>query len=499
MRIGRWVLGLLVLFFFVCFLLRGGIVHDPDFGWHIQTGNHILKYGIAYYDPFSYSMPSYPFVDHEWLSNVTWASTYNAWGSIPLLIVYSLFAVGSLLLQVKIGDKKWASIPFFLAAGTLFEFVGIRTQVMTWFFLSVLLFVLYQPNVWSKWRFMLPFLFLAWANLHGGFGIGLGVLAIFLIGRLLEEKKAVKETLFILFLCIVATLINPFGFRLWGEFWSQLTDSNLRWSITEWYPAIYFMNMAFWIYFMLSVFLVIRYWKKYTKTEIVLYFLLLLAALSSMRNIPIWVIASFSLTVRGLSLLAHEAAKYLYGKERFVIGYRGFFIIAIGFYLPQLAAFFYGAYALHEYQHTDPVQAVAYLHKHLPTRQIFSTYDWGGYLIWQLPQKKVFIDGRMPSWRWDKNIPGESNYAFMEYKNVLTEKESFAWFAAKYHINTLLVPTSDLVPQQTKIFGIRISQNSWLKKLFFSWKSFYGVVQQAKKMGWRVVYQDNTAVILEQR
>lgn len=118
--------------------------------------------------------------------------------------------------------------------------------------------------------------------------------------------------------------------------------------------------------------------------------------------------------------------------------------------------------------------------------------SYGNYL-----KKKVFIDGRMPSWRRQKNIPGESKYAFMEYKDVLTGTESFAFFVAKYHINTLLVPASDLKSQQSKIFGIPVSQNSWLKKLFFSWKSFYGVIQQAKKMGWKVVYQDDTAVILE--
>lgn len=229
----------------------------------------------------------------------------------------------------------------------------------------------------------------------------------------------------------------------------------------------------------------------------ILYFLLLLAALSSMRNIPIWVIASFTFTLRGFSYLTHEASRHLYGKERFLIGYRGFFIIALGFFLPQLIAFFYGAYVLHKYQNQYPSQAVAYFHTHLPIKQIFTTYDWGGYLIWKLPGKKVFIDGRMPSWRWQKNIPGESNYAFMEYKAVLTGKESFAWFTSKYHISTLLIPTTDLTPQQANIFGIPISQNSWFKKYFLSWKSFYDVAQQAKRMGWKVVYQDKLAVVLE--
>ncbi|MBI3559155.1 hypothetical protein HY085_02055 [Candidatus Gottesmanbacteria bacterium] len=38
---------------------------------------------------------------------------------------------------------------------------------------------------------------------------------------------------------------------------------------------------------------------------------------------------------------------------------------------------------------------------------IFNTYEWGGYLVWKLPDNKIFVDGRMPAWQ-DEN--GESPY-----------------------------------------------------------------------------------------
>src|SRR4029077_3291659 len=184
-----------------------------------------------------------------------------------------------------------------------------------WFFLSLLLCILFQKKLWRKFRYFLPFLFVVWANLHGGFGVGIGVLGIVLLGNMFENKGKKTETLLILGLCIVATLLNPYGVRLWWEFWMQLSDTQLRWSIEEWYPAIYFSNIAFWTYVMLSVFLVIKYRKRYTRTELVLYFFLFIEALSSMRNIPLWIIASFSLTVRGISLLYQEASKYQHGSK----------------------------------------------------------------------------------------------------------------------------------------------------------------------------------------
>jgi len=477
--------------------LRGVIIEDPDFGWHIQAGNLLIKQGISYVDPFSYSMPSYPFVDHEWLTNVILTLIFITFSTAPLLVLFSCLAIGSLFLQTIVVEKKWVSIPFFLAAGTLFEFVGIRTQILTWCFLSFLLLVLFQEKLWEKLRFFLPVLFFLWANLHGGFGIGLGVLSIVLIGRCLEEKSAIKETFLILLLCMATTLINPFGIRLWWEFWMQLSDTQLRWSITEWYPAIYFTNFAFWIYFSLSLLLIIRYRRQYTRTELFLYYFLLLEALLSMRNIPIWVISSFIFTMRGLSLLQQDATKYLYGNNRFVIAYKGFFIIVVVVFLPQLVAFFYSAYYLHSYENAYPVKAVAYLHQHLPSQQILSSYDWGGYLIWKLPEKKVFIDGRMPSWRWHANKRGESNYSFDEYKKVLSGEISFSNFVAKYHVSTLLIPKSDLLKPEITVFGIRIDNSSWLGRFFISWRSFYGVVQEAKKMGWQEIYHDQRAVIIQ--
>ena len=493
----HWIFALLFILIFTAFLLRGIAVPDPDFGWHIRTGSYILQQGIPHTDPFSYSMPSYLFVDHEWLTNILWSQTLSHWGMFPLLISTTLLAVGSLLLQVLIGKTKATSILLFLAAGTLFEFVGVRLQITTWFFLSFLLCILFDQKLWRRWRFLLPLLFLLWANLHGGFGIGLGVLGIVLIGKSWEEKKLVKERMLVFGLCLLATLINPYGIRLWGEFWTQFTDTNLRWTIAEWYPAYYFTNIAFWIYFSLSVILVTRYRRHYIKTELALYLVLLAEGLLSMRNIPIWVISSFFLTARAVQLLQKDAAKYTLGKERFAIAYKGFFVIALGIFMPQVALFFYGTYGLHEDQHLYPTNAVAYLQDHKPVEQIFTQYDWGGYMDWQMPEKKVYIDGRMASWRWHANIKGESNYAFDEYRNVLIGKIPFTAFVQKYHISTMLIPTDQLIPPAMKIFGITIPKNSFLQKLFVSDFSFYKVVQEAKKQGWREIYQDDTSVIFE--
>ena len=302
----------------------------------------------------------------------------------------------------------------------------------------------------------------------------------------------------LLLLCVGATFLNPFGTRLWGEFWMQLSDTSLRWEIQEWYPAVYFTNIAFWVYAMLSAFLIIRYWRKFELAELVLSLFLFVEGLSSMSNIPLYVIVSFSMTVRGLTYLADEAGRYKYGLERFKKAYVVFFIVSLCLFIPQLGLYIYGVYFQGSGKDPNPTAAVAYLSANLPQGQIFTSYDWGGYLDLQLPQKKVFIDGRMPSWRYTEAPPqGESNYAFRDYRNVLIGKIRFAPFAAKYDIDTVMLPANELHREKVKVLGIDVDKSSLLRSLFTSPMSFSVLVPQMKALGWKEVYHDDQVIIFE--
>src|SRR3972149_6328374 len=82
------------------FLLRGVIWLDPDFGWHLRMGEIILREGIPKTDPFSYTMPSYPFVDQTWLIDVVMARLYPAIGAIGLAGFYAVFLTLTLAIGV---------------------------------------------------------------------------------------------------------------------------------------------------------------------------------------------------------------------------------------------------------------------------------------------------------------------------------------------------------------------------------------------------------------
>ncbi len=494
----RYLLAILFISTFFFFVLRGTIAQDPDFGWHVRIGELIATTGkIPTTDPFSYTMPSYHFVDHEWLTDILLAKIYSWIGVFPITVGFAFLGICALFIASRGADKRWIPVPLFLAAGTLFEFMGIRPQIISWVLLALLMFLLWQKTIWKRWRFFVPLLFLLWANIHGGFAIGIVVLSITILGQMIEQRQVERKNLLVLFLSLIATCINPYGYHLWIEVFKSLADPTLRSSIQEWYPAIYFTNIAFWIYAALSLFLILRYRKLFSVTTVVLYGFLLISGLASMRNIPIFVIVSFFPTMQAISYLYAESGKHLYGKERFAKAYVGFSIICLCLFLPQLGAFLYGTYILKEGHNTYPEGAVAYLRENTPQQHIFSSYDWGGYLIWQLPSQKVFIDGRMPSWRNTSAPSTESSYAFGEYTGILKKEIPFTTIIDKYDIDTVLVSTSDLKEQHLKLFGVDVEKSAFLKRFFRSTISFAPVVSTIKRLGWKEVYRDNTAVIFQ--
>lgn len=498
MRLKNWITLIIIVFYFGFFVFKDTVILDPDFGWHLQFGRTVLQtHTVPLTDTYSYTMPSYHFVNHEWGFDVLLASLYDRFGMIPVSVILELISVSTLFFLVRgVKDNRWATIFLFLAGGSIVDFTGTRPQLFTWVFSALLIMLLWQKKVWQKWRFFIPILFLVWANLHAGFVMGIFLLGWFVVGDAIEKKRIDTKDSLVLLVSILITLCNPYGYHLWTEVFETVTDQGLHWGIQEWYPAVYFMNLSFWIYVTMSFFLVVRYYRRFSIKIVGLYALLFLSAMSSMRNIPLFVVVSFYPTVQGMTYLYEEAGTHLYGKERFVRGYIGFCIVCLCLYLPQLAMFVYGS-MLNQGGESYPTGAVVYLREHLPKGNVFSTYDWGGYLIWKLPEKKVFIDGRMPTWRNPMAPPTESKYAFGDYEKLMGENPQFSRTVKKYNIDTVLIATSDLKEQHIYLFGIDVEKNALLRPFFSPNQSFYPIVTEIKKMGWKKVYQDKTAAIFE--
>src|SRR3990167_4385595 len=92
---------LLILFVFGIFWLKGLLFLDPDFGWRLRTGELILGQGIPKVDPFTYTMPSFPWVDHAWSLSTVIYILHSISGFGGLSFLFSFVAMASLLITAS--------------------------------------------------------------------------------------------------------------------------------------------------------------------------------------------------------------------------------------------------------------------------------------------------------------------------------------------------------------------------------------------------------------
>jgi len=463
---------------------------DPDFGWHIRIGEIITTKGFLFRDPFSYTMPSFPYIDIQWLSNVIFHFFYSLAGIYSLSLIYSLLWFLTLVVVIKsIGRKVvfW-EVPIVLAIAILFSYFGVRPQVASWLLWSVFLAIVLNENRWTKWRLLLPLLTILWVNLHGSFALSIATL--FLIGAVrFFQKKLKKDFILILLLSILATFINPYGPRIWHEVWLQMSDSSLRWSILEWQPAFLTFDLIFFVYATLSVMLVLHNRIKFRLEELVLYFFFLVQAVSSIRHIPLWVILSLPMTAVSFRHTLNSVRKIPQARERFNKIYRFTLFGALTILFLQSLLVLKSAMAFGEVSFY-PQESVVYLRQNTPKGNLFSEYGWGGYLIWKLPEKPVFIDGRMPSWRYKANPPNETGYAMKEYTGLLNGKIAYKEVFEKYNITTVLWP-------KVRPMGYLDALSAKIADRLLKKEEQYNFLETLKNDGWRKVYEDRLSVIYE--
>ena len=80
---------------------------------------------------------------------------------------------------------------------------------------------------------------------------------------------------------------------------------------------------------------------------------------------------------------------------------------------------------------TLPVDAVEYLRKQGPQGRLFNAYEWGGYVMHEMPQVRVFVDGRSDLYGGD----------FLISPYLVTSEGSPGWEREldRYKIGTVLV------------------------------------------------------------
>lgn len=419
-------------------LARGPV--DADYFWHLRTGRLIVESGFPSTDPFSFTYHG-PWVLHEWLGEVTIHALVTTIGEAATLVVFGLAAAAAVAIPALAISRRGArTLPVLVAAAlatvVLVSYVTIRPQVLSWLLLGVLVSLLMGLSAARpRWSLALVPLFVVWANLHGLYVVGLGIVAVYAILTLLGATPMSNARGWMAGSAVAAVLgsmLTPAGPAgiLYPLRYLEPSDWGLA-NIQEWQSPDFHdpANLGLMVLLVCLVGFAARArpaWLVAIATGG------LVLALLSVRNGP--VAAVLALPVIGLGLDAvlpvRARGRSVAARPRRIMEVAVAVVLivaAAALLLPRAADW---SVAL---RRSLPVAGADELARVDPDAHVLAEYGWGGYLIGRLWDggARVFVDGRNDMY---------PDAVLRDYSTLRSAGDGWTQIADAYGVNAILMP-----------------------------------------------------------
>ncbi len=454
----------------------GWLLSDSDTGWHIRTGDWILQHGsIPRTDPFSFTRFGQTWIAWEWLWDVAMAVAHRL-GGLGAVVLVCMLLLGVTSVSVyrntllASGHRFIAIVLTWIAMSASSVHWLARphliTPLMSSIFLGVLSDAERSGNARKLW--ILPALTMLWANLHAGFIVALGLIGTYALAgavdRLFDRQVRIarivpRQYAVLILMCILASVINPYGLDLYVHITHYLGCSFYWERISEFRSVDFHSPTA--AYFETLLILAVASAAHHLKRRRTTHTLLLLSwshlALFSVRNIPIF--AAISVPSVGWAIKEWIEGAQTHWKGSWVCGLRdaigsleadlrAMSLKRKGVYMHavvSIAVLVFASILYHpgrsktfvpEFDGSRfPMDAATFLsdRPQFSGMRLYSNWQWGGYLIYRLwPGLKVFNDGRTDFYGPE----------FVEEGTRVWEaRPDWAETLAQYSVDAALVPT----------------------------------------------------------
>jgi len=209
----------------VFIVLNFTVIRPNDFWWHLRTGQIIVEtLRLPTQDLFSFTRAGQPWINQGWLMEVLFYLLYRA-GGLALIIFFQAAVItgGYVFVEAaalnaarRARPAAWATFTALLLGADSWN---LRPQGISFLLFGFLLWVLEcDRRAESRLTWGLPALFALWGNLHGGFVFGLGLLAIYAVGRTVADLSTTRRLgrptqrlLIASGLSLAALSVNPVG------------------------------------------------------------------------------------------------------------------------------------------------------------------------------------------------------------------------------------------------------------------------------------------------
>lgn len=387
---------------------------DPDLWGHVRFGQLIVSAAeVPRLDPFSYLTAGQVWINHEWMSEVLFALAYRIGGpaglvALKILVGLTIFSIVYLHLARRGLDLLRAGMVVVLLVLVLqIGVVTVRPHVFTYLFFFVVVLAIEAADRGS-WKRMwaLPPIFVLWANLHGGFLAGLGVLGAWTVTRgclALWQRyqrqdqdtppvmRSIGMPIGILLASVLATTLNPYGVEL--LLFLVRTATVPRPEISEWQPVQIgsVMGLAYLAFLTLVVLALVRSSRPRSPAAMVVLALTGVAPLLAVRHLPLFGLAGVAIAGEHLGAAFGRRDPKVGGSRRLdhgvaVVGTLVGLALVLSV-LPRMGCI--------ELDDRYPVAAVRALEDSGATGNLAVSFTWGEYALWHLaPDLRVSMDGR---------------------------------------------------------------------------------------------------------
>jgi len=398
-------------------------VADPDIWWHMRVGRWILEHhSFPHNGLFSSTGATHTWAAYSWGFEVIVALLNMLLGLKGLAIFVILFQVTLVLvfflaMRILSGGFWWA---WLLSAVAIWAMdlnrvdVGRPVAFSILFFTIEIALILWAQEIGRvKYLYWLPLLFLVWANFHIQFVYGLLLPA--LLGAVATVERWVAQrwapgkadagdawpfrplTLWAIFAaCLAGTLVNPYTVGLYRVIFDY-TRSTFAYTVILEFQSLNFREIPHYIQLLLVAGAFFALGRR--KIDAYKLALLIIASMVGFRSVR----DSWFVCITAAAIIASSVRKSEAQEAHAVAPALGLSALQLGRILAGAAVVIslsaldnhFGERALFQTVHEAyPVEAVAFIQEHHFSGPLYNNFNWGGFLIGNLPDYPVAIDGR---------------------------------------------------------------------------------------------------------
>jgi hypothetical protein len=480
------------------------LLKDGGTGWHIRNGQQ-----ITHTDTFSYTMHGQPWYAWEWLYDMLIAAIHQWLGLNGVVFFTAVVIAATFALVLRFTLRGGGSLPvavilllFAVGASTIHFFA--RPHVLSWLLTIIWFQLLNTLEAASETAahpeqdrrlFWLPVIMLLWANLHGGFLLGIALCVIYLIAGLIryfpdrEDRQKIgrwlKRLAVASLLSLLATFLNPYGYKLHVHIYQYLSNRFLMNHIDE-FLSPNFHGVAqqyFAALLLITVAAVATKRQKLRLSHLVVIIFAAYSGLYASRNLPV---SSILLTmivapIMSASIFDTDALQRMTPRLRALIlrgnafanrmtdmelRFRGHLWPVLALLLGLLVCIQHGRLGGRQVMEARfdakrfPVQAVEVTAQRGIQDPIFAPDYWGGYLIYRFfPEARVFVDDR-------HDLYGDG--FLKDYLKVMHVQPDWEKFLNERQVHWVLAPAGSSLANILK-----------------------------ENPSWKMTYEDNTAVLFQ--